>query len=248
MSKNKIDIKTIFSGLQQQMEARLTLNKKVIKHPTTKGDASELEWADMLSVYLPKRYCIDKAFVIDYEGNVSEQIDLVIFDRHYSPFILKQNGAIYLPAECIYAVIEIKPDLSLSHLKYAAKKATSVRKLKRTTATIVQADNQKFKQKDPPKILAGILTLNGNLSVGMKQYLQNLKEENRLNFGCSLSGVLFTQTNYDPYEVGDVTYEFKTLKDNPNSLILFFLNLLQELRKMGTVPAMDLEKYIKNIK
>ena len=85
--KNYIDIRKIFLGLQDQMHGKLSLNRRIIYHPTTKGDASELEWVDMLSTYLPRRYQVDKAFVIDCKGNISEQIDIVIFDRHYSPFL-----------------------------------------------------------------------------------------------------------------------------------------------------------------
>lgn len=35
----------------------------------------------MLSTYLSKRYCADKAFVIDSIGNISDEIDIVIYDR-----------------------------------------------------------------------------------------------------------------------------------------------------------------------
>ena len=137
MSKNKkVDIKEIFSGLQDQMEAKLTFNKKILTHPVSKGDASELEWLDMLSTYLPKRYCVSKAHVIDHEGSVSDQIDIVIYDRHYSPFILQQNGATYIPAESVYVVIEVKPTIDASTIKYASQKALSVRRLKRTSAKI----------------------------------------------------------------------------------------------------------------
>ena len=87
-SKNRIDIREIFLGLQDQMRAKLTLNRKILTHPVAKGDASELEWIDMLSSYLPSRYRTGKAFIIDCKGNVSDQIDIVIYDRHYSPFIL----------------------------------------------------------------------------------------------------------------------------------------------------------------
>ncbi len=138
-AKRKINIRDIFLGLQKQMRSKLSLNKKILTHPVTKGDASESEWINMLTSYLPSRYRADRAFVIDCEGNVSDQIDIVIYDRHYSPFILKQGGSTYIPAESVYAVIEVKPTLNKKNVEYASKKANSVRILKRTTATIVHA-------------------------------------------------------------------------------------------------------------
>ena len=41
----------------------------------------------MLDKYLPKRYQAAKAHVVDSLGNFSQQIDVVVFDRQYSPFI-----------------------------------------------------------------------------------------------------------------------------------------------------------------
>ena len=43
----------------------------------------------MLRKYLPRRYTATKAHVVDSLGSFSDQIDVVIFDRQYSPFIFK---------------------------------------------------------------------------------------------------------------------------------------------------------------
>jgi hypothetical protein len=180
------------------MEAKLTFNRKVVKHPTAKGTATELEWIEMLSTYLPKRYCADCAFVIDSKGNISEQIDIVIFDRQYSPFILRQNGVTYIPAECVYAVIEVKQDLSKKNIEYAQKKAMSVRKLKRTSVPIPYAGGI-FQAKKPARILAGIVALDGKLSKENQNKLSNTNELNVLNFGCSLIGkTYFSFPNLHP--------------------------------------------------
>ena len=246
MKSKKLELKKVFDGLQKQMETKLSFNRKTLIHPVEKGEGSELEWIDMLSTYLPKRYSVSKAHIIDHLGNVSEQIDLVIFDSHYSPFILKQNGATYITAECVYAVIEIKPQLTPANLKYAAKKAVSVRRLKRTSSKIVQADGKDFPPKSPPKILSGLLTIDGTLSSRSINYLINLKEKECLNFCCSLSGSYFHLTNFHPWLKNKIPYAFEH-KRQTKSLLLFFLNLFTELQKMGTVPAIDLNKYSKQI-
>jgi Domain of unknown function (DUF6602) len=246
MQKNKLELKKVFSGLQKQMESQLTLNREILLHPVEKGDASELEWINMLSTYLPKRYSVSKAHIIDYEGSYSQQIDIVIYDSHYSPFILKQNGATYIPAECVYAVIEVKQDLSLQNLKYASKKVSSVRKLKRTSAKIIQADGRDFDPKTPPKILSGLLTIGGTLTNNMMDYIKNLKANDCLNFGCALSGIYFKTKNYHPWQHITPPYSLE-IKKGSKSLLLFFMNMLTELQKMGTVPAIELGKYIKQI-
>jgi len=238
-SKNKVDIRKIFLGMQQQMRAKLTLNRSILTHPVAKGDASELEWIEMLSSYLPKRYRADKAFVIDCQGNLGEQIDIVIYDHQYSPFILKQNGATYVPAESVYVVMEVKPTLSRANIEYASQKAASVRRLKRTTAPIVHAGGKIDKPKEPFDILAGILTIDGKCTNVLKEQLAKQTKEKFLQFGCSLDHVSFW---FKKEEKSD--YQFEKSKQE-DALIFFFLNLLAELQQLGTVPAIDLKAYIK---
>lgn len=50
-----------------------------------KGDASESVWRELLQAYLPKRYQAETAHVVDSKGAFSDQIDVVVFDRQYSP-------------------------------------------------------------------------------------------------------------------------------------------------------------------
>jgi hypothetical protein len=239
---NHIDIRKIFLGLQDQMYAKLSLNRRIIHHPTTKGDASELEWIEMLSTYLPRRYQVDKAFVIDCKGNISEQIDIVIFDRHYSPFLLRQNGATYVPAESVYTIIEVKPILNLANIRYAAKKASSVRKLERTTAKIIHAGGVIDKPKKPFEILAGILTIEGRSNVKMESQLKKLDKKRFLNFGCTL--------DIESFWIKKDSLDNLTLEKSRQNegLIFFFLNLLSELQKLGTVSAMDIQSYIEKFK
>ena len=224
------------------MRARLTLNRKILTHPVAKGDANELEWIDMLSSYLPSRYRADKAFVIDCEGHVSDQIDIVIYDRHYSPFILKQNGSTYIPAESVYAVVEVKPTLNTVNINYASKKAASVRKLKRTTASIVHAGGKIDEPKEPFNILAGIFTIDGNCTDVLKIKLSKLSEQKFLHFGCSLDHVAFW---FKSQETKNYFFEKSTREE---ALAFFFLNLLSELQQLGTAPAIDLKAYIKAFK
>ena len=236
MGKNKkIDIREIFLGLQKQMSSKLSLNKKILTHPVAKGDASELEWVDMLNSYLPRRYQVDKAFVMDHEGAVSEQIDIVIFDRHFSPFLLRQNGANYVPAESVYAVIEVNQKMNSESIRYAANKASSVRRLKRTSAQIVHAEGKVDQPKKPFDILAGILTLDGTCTASLQKEIIKLKGKKRLNFGCSLESRAFV-LNYNE----DAEIEISRPED---SLIFFFLKLLSSLQSLGTVPAMEIDQY-----
>src|SRR5512138_857407 len=115
----KVDLKDLFLGLQKDLLQRLETGRKNIHHPGTKGDVSEINWLGMLEKYLPTRYKVEKAFVVDVNGEISEQIDIVVFDRHYSPLLFNLDGATYVPAESVYAVLEVKQSLNNQHIKYA---------------------------------------------------------------------------------------------------------------------------------
>ena len=175
---------------------------------------------------------------------MSEQIDIVIFDRQYSPFILKQNGVTYIPAECVYAVIEVKQDLTKKNIEYAQQKALSVRKLKRTSVPIPHAGGE-FLAKTPAHILAGIVTLDGTLSTQNKNLLQNATKERIINIGCSLVGkTYFSLPALHPWNTNTKPYKI-IHKSDENSLVNFFMSLVAELQKLGTVPAIDITSYLK---
>ena len=117
LKMDKIELKDLFYNLQNQMISRLSTNRKSIAHPAAKGDASELNWIQWLKDYLPKRYCVDKAFLIDCNNNLSDQIDVVIYDQQYTPFAFKQDSVIYIPAESVYAIFEVKQELNKEYIE-----------------------------------------------------------------------------------------------------------------------------------
>ena len=238
MTQPKIDLHKVFLGLQEQMVAALVANREIIQHPTAKGTATELHWLTMLRTYLPKRYTADNAFVLDCEGNISEQIDVVIYDRQYSPFLFKQGGAIYVPAESVYAVFEVRQELDADNVAYGGGKAASVRRLRRTSAPIPHAGG-KYEPREPPRIIAGFLSLDSGwtppLGDSFLNALKALKADGQLDLGCILRHGAF-----------EARYEKElrlTIGKADTALMFFFLKLLARLQSSGTVTAMDIDEY-----
>lgn len=233
----KVDIRYLFYSLQGQMVAKLSTNRLHIQHPGLKGDSSELNWIEWLKTYLPKRYSVDKAIVIDCEGNTSDQIDIVIYDQQYSPFVFNQDNALYIPAESVYAVFEVKQEINKDYVAYAGEKTKSVRSLKRTTTLIPHAGGY-FEPKQHKKILSGLLTLSSiwtpPLGESLEKALYSLDTESKLDIGCILEDGAFL-VDYE-----NLYFEKSTKEE---ALIFFFLKLLTELQKLGTVPAIDINCY-----
>lgn len=234
-------LNSLFERLQQSMISNDAFSD-VLNHPGDKGNNTEANWIDWLRQYLPKRYCVDKATIIDSHNNVSDQIDVVIYDSQYSYLVLNHNHIKYLPAESVYAVFEIKPNLNKSHLDYAAHKAESVRKLYRTSASIPHAGGV-YPPKPLHNILAGILTNRidwaTNFGKPFKSALTSYSADQQIDLGCVL-------------EYGGFHYLSSTpshLRTCPasQSLVWFFLELLLALRNIGTAPAIDFAEYMQNL-
>ena len=263
----KIEMKDLFEALQNQMVAQLSTNREFIEHPGSKGDSLEQTWIEWLRKYLPNRYCIDKAIVIDHEGNLSDQLDLVIYDQQYTPFVLMQNGIHYIPAEGVYAVFEVKPDLNgssdgLSYIEYAGAKVESVRKLTRTSTFIVDRGEPK-RARPLTKILGGILASENSMvkEETLQDKLKKCTGLASLDLCCSadswamiidydgeedLNTEDFNQRIVDYYNIRKIKGFKRSNKEN--SLITFFLQLTRYLQQsIGTVAAIDLNAYSKSI-
>jgi hypothetical protein len=122
----------IFSSVSQLSGSRSTIRGR-------RATPSENVWISMLETYLPKRYQAAKAHVVDSLGNFSQQIDVVIFDRQYSPFIFTYENETIIPAESVYAVFEAKQTADAGLVAYAQEKVASFRRLHRSSLPIPYA-------------------------------------------------------------------------------------------------------------
>ena len=259
--KKMIDLRELFNGLQTQMLASLNVDRVFIEHPGSKGDATEQRWIDFLRTYLPDRYKVDKAIVIDPTGNVSEQMHIVIYDAIYTPFIFNQDGFMYIPAESVYAVFEVKQDVK-GYIDYAAQKLESVRRLKRTSVEMVNS-GRRTSARPLTKIIGGILTTTSSYSgtETVSKQLKELKGYQTLDLGCLCDtgsfhvdyketrpdGIdqtknEFIEQVYESREVNEIIFSDKKV-----SLFTFFLQLVSYLKSIGTVPAIDINAYLNAI-
>lgn len=227
----------LLSSLHEDIEQRLTIARKSFAHPGAKGDASESVWLDLLNKYLPKRYQAANAHVVDSLGNFSQQIDVVIFDRQYSPFIFTYEKETIIPAESVYAVFEAKQAATSSMVAYAQQKVASVRKLHRTSLPIPHAGGT-YPAKPLIPILGGLLTLESDWSPALgdsfNRALSADLKDGHLNIGCvAAHGHFFFEKISNSYNFINET--------KPTTAFLF--RLIAELQFSGTVPMIDVEAY-----
>lgn len=230
----------LFSALQNEMIAK-AMTSKAVDHPLDKGDYSEINWIDWFNKYLPDRYKAAKATIIDSRGQISDKIDLVLYDSQYSYLAFNNDGILYLPAESVYAIFEVKQCINKENMEYAGEKAESVRKLYRTSAEIPYAGGT-YPPKKLHRILAGLLTTSSDWSgvfgKPFKKCLQSYTLEQQIDCGCVLKSGSFV------YDYQKCILDYSSEGD---SLVFFFLQLLINLQRIGTVPAIDLHEYMKSL-
>jgi hypothetical protein len=227
----------VMRGLAERVERDLRLARSTIGHGPSLGGATEQVWIRIFDTYLPERYRARSATLMDSEGHFSDQIDVVIFDRQYSPTLFELEGATVIPVESVYAVFEAKQTLRGSYLAYAQEKAASVRSLTRTSI-VIPTINGSFR-KAPQWILAGFLALDPNNESAepeaIRARLQADQDRGKLDFGCVASAGVFGCGGDDS----------TTYRADKHAGGVFLLELMSRLQACGTAPAIDYRAYAK---
>lgn len=229
-------LRSAFAAEQEVMAVQLKLSSKSITHDGLMGEVNEQHFIQFLRKYLPMRYAVDRGIVIDCNGATSDQIDIVIFDHQYTPTLLDQHAHRFIPAEAVYCVLEVKPTINKVYLEYAGEKAKSVRNLERTSVPIPHAGGE-FPPKSLFPIVSGIVAVDTEWTDGLsgETFSRNLKAlADNLALNC---GLALSDRSFDTFD-GIVT-----LSPRGHSLAFFVFRLLQRLQSLGTVPAIDWNRY-----
>lgn len=92
------------------------------------GDEVEDLIREKISLFLPERYLVRQGHIVNSEGKVSPQFDIIIFDRLSTPkFFEARNKTVFYPIESVLAVGEIKKTLRENDMIDFGKK---IKKLK----------------------------------------------------------------------------------------------------------------------
>jgi hypothetical protein len=234
---SKWSLSELLAGLHDDIQQRLEIVRRTLGHPGTKGDGSESVWLQLLTAYLPQRYQAAKAHVVDSHGLFSDQIDVVVFDRQYSPFIFKYQEQTIIPAESVYAVFEAKQSINASQVAYAQQKVASVRRLHRTSLPIPHAGGT-YPPKPLMPIFGGLLTFESDwepaLGSPLLEALAESDPDGRLDLGCIAAHGHFARNratgSYDVF-------------DGSKPATAFLFRLIADLQFSGTVPMIDIQAY-----
>jgi hypothetical protein len=234
-----------------------------VPHNLTKGEAREaVVLQNFLKPYLPSRYSVGKAIIIDIEDKASKQQDLVIFDSFNTPILENLEESLLLFPESVLAAIEVKSVLTKAELEDIIDKSISVWQLKKTAhPSLTLAPNLILPSNHLPTLCIGFC-YEPNLTVAdIRDELRILRGKkslsNALSFICILrdkQGKAGTIVNVDSRELSHILTIATTDSrlalvecDSAGTALLHtYLILMEHLRSCGLIiPIPNLIEYAK---
>lgn len=86
-------------------------NEKLI-HPGEYGSYREDLLKKFLRLYIPENFGISSGFIITSENEISNQCDLIIYDKTTTPKILNSENQRFFPVETVLGVGEVKSNIN----------------------------------------------------------------------------------------------------------------------------------------
>src|SRR3990172_5408222 len=121
----------IFKGIEQEMLGAIS-QANVIPHNLSKGQSIEEIFRNFLKDRLPKSISVGSGIIVDSNGSVSKQLDVIVYDSLKTPLFYQDQVTQIIPVECVYAVIEVKKEIpSVEKLNLIIENMESVRCLEK---------------------------------------------------------------------------------------------------------------------
>ncbi|MDI6832656.1 MAG: hypothetical protein QMD02_02235 [Bacteroidales bacterium] len=101
------NIKSNYDELERSIVSQLLLETP--NHQLTTGTYRETIWMSLFKQIIPHKFSIKQGvFIMDSNGNTSAEVDLVIFDEQYTPYIFNYGEICFIPIEAVAVVIQCK--------------------------------------------------------------------------------------------------------------------------------------------
>ncbi len=121
----------VLSSAQKKLSADIQQIRSCVPHSGEKGVLVEERIRSELQKILPEKVGVSHGFVTDASGEISRQLDIILYDRWNTPRILTSGGTQIFPVESTYACGEIKTNLNAETFEDTFKKCESYKSLTR---------------------------------------------------------------------------------------------------------------------
>ena len=133
MKRATKDPSKIFQKILEQAQQRLHIDANGalnLSHNGLRGDHRADVLSELIKSHLPTAFSVSSGELIDSYDGKSGQIDLCIVDTHSCAPVQSQGVNSIIPAEAVYAIIEVKSVLSQEELTKCFRAAKRIRDLR----------------------------------------------------------------------------------------------------------------------
>lgn len=226
-----MNIKGIFEGIAAKMLTDFDQIQSQIDHAGDRGEDREETVKDFLAKYLPKKYALGSGQIIDRNGGISRQCDIVIYDAFNCPLLLVKEGYQLYPAESVLGVIEVKSIFGSSTIPECVRNIQSVKKLARSEpiAGFVFAFRSRYKNERKIESAA----------YALRRANRRIPCRERIDLACVLADGLLREYKTKP-DWGDKGSNLEVWFDaDPSNLLLFLYWLIELLEeRSSSMPSL----------
>lgn len=124
----------LMSDASSQMRLTLSTIRSALTHNLSEGEAAEEALREFLRARLPASLGVGTGQIIDATGDVSKQLDVVIYDVARTPILFASDsgGHQLFPCEGVVAVVEVKTMINASDMVGVVANMTSVKRLQKS--------------------------------------------------------------------------------------------------------------------
>ena len=105
---NTPEILRLYEGA---LAGELAIARASFKHSGQKGSSLERSVHSVLRRFLPENVAVTEGIVIDSCGFVSNQLDIILYDKAHAQLFYNSDSTRVVPAEFVFAVGEVKAQL-----------------------------------------------------------------------------------------------------------------------------------------
>lgn len=140
--QDKFDISLFIKNLGEDLVTAFNRSSEQGIHPDEVGKLKENKIAKSIEAMLPNGVGVGRGFVFDSYGNISNQCDLILYEKNLIPVFVRDDNIeySYYPCEGVIAVGEIKSTLNKEEFNSALLKLEKIKQMKR-----YYADNHVFR-------------------------------------------------------------------------------------------------------
>lgn len=123
----------VFANVLKQAEEKLLLESAAAENfgqKVLRGGERAIALAGFLEKHLPEVFGVGSGEALDYRDNRTGELDIFIYDKSTAAPIQASNESLLVPAEALYAVIEVKSVLTQDEIEKCMSAAERVRGLR----------------------------------------------------------------------------------------------------------------------